>query len=375
MLLATGELRRTRTRFALLGAGAALLVFVLLFQQLLLGGVLGGMTGALGAQSGEVVVFATDARRSAVGSLVLPDQVEAIRSQTGVAAVGEIGVTSLALDAGSQVLEASVFGFRPGAPGEPTTVVEGRLPTAAGEALASREDAAGNYSVGATVTLEPGGSEVEIVGLTEGARYNVVPTVWLTWAGYVEVLQAANPDAAAILPSILAVTPDADVAPGELAASLSANLDGLEAVTRSEAVNDAPGIGAVRVAFGMVLFLGYLVVGLVIGFFFLTLTLQKASSVALLRATGAPTRYLVGSLAQQVLTIMAIAVVGGILLLAGLLPLVQTGVPVDADPATIGASIVGVLVVASIGAIASARRIAAADPFSAVGRAHLGGLT
>ena len=75
MLFARAELARSKLRFGLLTLGAGLLVFVLLFQQLLLGTVLDGMTGAIAHQSAPVLVLARQAQRSVTGSLVPPSAI------------------------------------------------------------------------------------------------------------------------------------------------------------------------------------------------------------------------------------------------------------------------------------------------------------
>lgn len=374
-LLTLAQLRRARVRVALLTVGASLLVFVVLFQQLLLGAVLGGITGALGRQSGTVVTFAADAQRSAAGSLLLPPQVDAVAAVPGVAAVGSLGITSRAVvTADGAAFESTVIGFQPDRPGTPVGVTSGRLPAGPGEVAASSEDAAGRYRLGDVVTLQPGGLAVTVVGLTEGSRFNVAPTLWVPWDGYVASAQAANPDAALVLPSVLAVTAAPGIDDAALARDITDAVAGVEAVTRADAVARAPGLGSVRVAFGLVMGLGYLVVGLVIGFFFLTMTVQRQPSTTLLRASGAASWWLLADLALQVLAITSVAVAGAVAALWLVVPLVQAHVPITVEAGPLVTSVAGVALVASLGAVASGRRIVRADPYAAVTRAALGGL-
>ena len=378
MLLTNGELKRSKGRFALLTAGAGLLVFVLLFQQLLLGAVLDGLSSAAGNQSGEILVFATQARRNLAGSLVTPMQLKAIAAVPGVADAAELGVTILAtrgnlVKPGGKTTDASVLGYRTDRAGAPTNVVKGRLPQTGTEILASEEDAYGRYDLGGTITIEPGASVMTIVGLTAHSRYNVSPTLWIPWSGYSDVLKAANPDAKIVLPSVAAVK----VAPGATVSTVMtgiAALADLDPVTREEAAGNAPGAAAVQVAFSVVMGLGYLVVGFVIGFFFLTLTLQKASSITLLRAIGAPQRYLVRSLFEEVLLVTVGGLAFGLVLMMATLPLVRTGVPVTASPSAVISCSAISLGVALLGALAPMRRILRTDPFGVVGRPSLGGL-
>lgn len=378
-LLALSEVRRSKGRFAMLIAGTGLLVFVLLFQQLLLGAVVEGLTGAVARQSGEVLVFASQSRQNLYGSLITPAQLKAVRDTPGVEDASELAVSIVAMHGGlmtedAGTVDAAVLGYRPDRPGSPTNIVQGRAPQEPREVVASEEDAPGRYRIGSVLRLEPGGTELTVVGLTAASRYNVAPTLWVPWVGFSAVVLGANPDAGTILPSVVAlnVTPGADVATVKKA--LTDRIPDVDAVTREDAAAQAPGIGAVRVAFIVVMGLGYLVVGFVVSFFFLTLTLQKESSISLLRAIGASEKYLVRSLFIQVLIVTVGGLAVGLLLLLAALPVVRTGVPVAASPGAVFTCAFGALAVALLGAIPPMRRTMKADPFAVVGRPSLGGL-
>src|SRR3546814_3464936 len=69
-----------------------------------------------------------------------------------------------------------------------------------------------------------------------------------------------------------------------------------DALTRSEAADEAPGVAEVRSSFQVIFLLFGLVVPLVTGLFFLIITFQKSRSLTLLRAIGAPGALLVRSL-------------------------------------------------------------------------------
>lgn len=378
MLLTTGELKRSKARFVFLTAGAGLLVFVLLFQQLLLGAVLDGLSSAAGNQSGELLVFATQARRNLAGSLVTPNQLKAIAAQPGVADAAELGVTILAtrgdlVKPGGKTTDASILGYRPDRAGSPTNVVKGRLPQRGNELVASEEDAPGRYELGGTITIEPGATVMTIVGLTAHSRYNVSPTLWIPWSGYTDLLKAANPDAKIVLPSVVAVKTAEGFSVGEVSSSIAA-LPDLDPVTREEAAGNAPGAAAVRVAFSVVMGLGYLVVGFVVGFFFLTLTLQKSSSITLLRAIGAPQRYLVRNLFEEVLMVTFGGLAFGVVLTLLTIPLVRGTVPVVASPSAIITCAASAVGVSLLGALAPLRRVLRTDPFGVVGRPSMGGL-
>jgi putative ABC transport system permease protein len=375
MLFARAELARSKVRFGLLTLGAGLLVFVLLFQQLLLGAVLDGMTGALQNQSAPVLVLAREARRAVSGSLVTPDQVTAVGEVDGVADAAELAVTMLSFkpEDGGVWTEATVFGFQPDRPGTPTRLTSGRLPEAPDEVVVSGEDAQGRFGVGDTLAIEPGDARLTVVGLTAGSRFNVSPTLWVRWPTYQMLAGMAAPGAL-VLPSVVAVQPEEGVDVDQVVANIDEAAPELEALTRSAAVKTAPGRSSVQIAFMVVMGLGYLVVAIVIGFFFLTLTLQKEPAITLMRAVGSPQKYLVRSLLLQVAVVTLGGLVLGGALVAIAIPLIRGSVPVTVKPSAIGLSAASAMGVALLGAISPIRRVMRADPYGVVSRPSLGGL-
>jgi putative ABC transport system permease protein len=374
VLFAAAELRRSWARFVGLTLGAGLLVFVLLFQQALLTVILDGLAGAVGRQSAPVLVFARDARRAVGSSLVTPDQLATVAAHPGVADAAELGVTAVSIRGpGSERRHnAAVVGYQPGRPGSPVGLQTGRLPEAPNEVVASAEDAPGRYHVGDTLVVEPGDVEVSVVGLTVRSRYGLSPTLWMAWTTYTELVRLAVPATTTVLPSVVAVQPAVGVDAGELVRQLNDALPTLEAVTREEAAATAPGKEPIQLAFLVVLGLGYLVVGVVVAFFFLTLTLQKEPSITLLRAMGARSGYLVRGLVCQVAVVTVGALAVGAVLMALAVPAVRSTVPVALDPTAVVTSGGLALAVALVGAVPPIRRVLRTDPNAVVSRPLLG---
>jgi putative ABC transport system permease protein len=373
-MLASSELRRAKLRFGLLAGAVGLLVFLILFQQALLGSLLQSFTGAIEHQSGEVLVFNREARRNVAGSVVPPDQAAAVAAVDGVGDVAPLGEAAVTVDAGGDDVDASLFGFRPGGPGEPTRVVEGRLPSSPTEAVASKEDADAGFDIGDQVRVVDGDVALTVVGLTEQSRFSVAPTLWVTFDGYVALRQAANPDATAVLPAVLAVRPADGIGVDELVDRIDAQVDGVEALTRAQAVADAPGVSSVRTSFELILALAFVVVALVIGFFFLILTVQKQSTLTVLRAIGAPTRYLVRALLVQIAVVVGVGLVLGGLLTVAAVEGASAGLPVSLDPRALVLSAVGVVALSLVGSAFTLVRVARLDPASVLTRQNAGGL-
>jgi putative ABC transport system permease protein len=376
LLFANAELKRAKFRFGMLTVGAGLLVFVLLFQQALLTSILEGMTGAITRQTAPVLVLSREAQRAVSGSLVTPDQMQAVVENPEVGDGAELGITFLSFRRGDRekLHNAAILGFRPDRPGTPVGLSRGRLPEAPDEVVASGEDGPGRYGIGDTITIEPGDVPLKVVGLTQGGRLGNSPTIWTVWTTYEELITRAIPDTVVVLPSVVAVQPAEGVSVPEMVASIEDTAPELEALTREDVAEKAPGRGAIWLGFMMVIGLGYVVVAVVIGFFFLTLTVHKEASITTLRAVGARGSYLVRSLLWQV----AVVTVGGLIVGAALMalaaPLIRSTVLVTFDPAGVVVTAVPALAVALLGAVPPLRRVLRTNPADVFSRASLGGV-
>ncbi len=372
-MLAGAEVKRAKVRFGLLSGAVGLLVFLILFQQALLGSLLLSFTGALENQSGTVLVYSEAARKNISGSVILPDQQARIEAVDGVGAAAPLGESTFTIEADGDDTDASVFGFQPGGPGEPTRLVEGSLPTTATEAVASKEDTSAGFDIGDTVTSVDGGIALTIVGLTERSRFSVAPTLWVTFDGFTALRRAANPDATAVVPSAIAIVPADGVSPSELAARVNDQVEGVEALTVTQAVDEAPGVSSVNTSFRLILALAFLVVAVVIGFFFLILTVQKQSTLTVLRAVGAPTSFLVRALLTQIAIVVGIGLVIGGLLTFLAVKGASAGLPISVDPGTLAVTAVGVVLLSLVGSVFTLLRVSRIDPADVMNRQNAGG--
>lgn len=375
VVLAGREIRRAKLRFGLLAGAVGLLVFLIMFQQALLGSLLKSFTGAIENQSAQVLVFSAEARKNVAGSIIPPPVQAAVEDVEGVGDSAPLGEATLTVAAGGEQVDASVFGIRPGGPGTPTRLVEGRLPERPSEAVASSEDADDGFDIGDEVTSVSGDVTLTVVGLTSESRFSVAPTLWVTFDGYEDLRRAANPDAQGVLPSLVALTPAEGVGAEELAARIDAEVPDVEALTRAEAVSQAPGVSAVNTSFQLILGLAFVVVALVIGFFFLILTVQKLDSLTLLRAVGAPTSYLLRAILTQIAFVVAGGLVVGALLTVAAVRGASAGLPISLDPGTLALLAIGVIVLAGLGSLVTLVRVARIDPAGVTNRQSMGGLS
>lgn len=373
MLLATREIARAKVRFGLLAGAVGLLVFLILFQQSLFGGLVTGFIGAVDNQDSPVLVYGDQARRNVEGSFLRPEQVDAIGQVEGVAAAVPIGESTYTVEAGGELVDGVLFGYPVDAQGpaaglgSPTSLTEGRLPERPGEAVASAADAEDGFDIGDRVRIvAEGGPEIEVVGLGEDLRWSVAPTLFVDYATFEAAQRAANPQAQVVLPSLAAVRPAEGADLDQLTARIDAEVPGVEALTNDEAVDSSPGVQSVNQSFQIILALAFGVVTLVVAFFFLILTVQKAKPLTLLRAIGAPSGYLVRNLVFQIVAVMAAGIAIGVALVLAVRP-VSTGgaIEVELRPGTVIPTLLALTVLALIGGVAAIRRVLRIEPIRA----------
>jgi hemin transport system permease protein len=382
MFLALKEMARAKVRFSLLVASIALLVFLILFQQSLQNGLITGFVGAVRNQSAPVLVYSVDGQRVIQGSVITPEMEEQVRTADGVGQVGRIGQGTFTgtpddpTDDAGDIFDTTVIGYELGGDGDglgaPTTVVEGRLPTADFEAVASEANTGDGFDVGAVVTLLPGGLQVTIVGVAEDAQLNVSPTLYTSYETYVDAVASVNPDAGDPLPNVLGVAPADGVSDEQVVTSINDQSLELDALTRSDAAAETPGVAQVQQSFNIIFLLYALVVPFVTGLFFLIVTFQKADALTLLRAIGAPARRLVAALLIQVVLIVLAGLAVGTLLYYPLSQQQLGGLDLKFETFAVVFWSVLLLVLSVGSSLLAARRVLAIDPVEATTGAGVG---
>jgi putative ABC transport system permease protein len=383
VFLALREIRRSPLRFALLTAAVGLLVFLIVFQTLLRDGLIAQFIGAVRNQSAEVLVYGAQARQNLEGSQISPDQLAAIERAAAPRPVSRLGegtftvstaVTNHRPDSRDRLVDAVIFGYEltgsAAGLGAPSTLSEGRLPESDYEAVASARDADEGFDIGDVVRVEPDGLEITVVGRADDIRFSVQATLFVSYPTYEAARRVRNPDAQQVNPTAALVA----LRPGESPEQVrdiieAAAIPDVEALTRDDAVNKAPGVSNVRSSLDTVIGLLYFASLIIVGLFLSILTVQKLGPLTLLRAIGASLRSLVWPLIIQAFVI----VVGGTLVGAALLALVAprtNSIGVGFEGGAIvraGATTLVVGLLASITSVLRISRITPADATTTAG--------
>jgi putative ABC transport system permease protein len=364
MFIALRDLWRSKLRFSLLAGAVGLLIFLLLFLNTLSSTLLGFFIGAIENNSADVLVYEDTARRNLQASRIDPSAVGEVAAVPGVTAAAPIGEITLTATVDTELTDLSLWGVDLAGPGRPDPIVEGRLP-GPGEVVVDESATAEGFEIGETITLVPSGTELAIVGYVQDRRYAVVATAYVDFAQWVDIFEAEFPGAPIVPLSLIGV----EVAPGEdptvvgdRITELVPGVEGLDPVT---AAAGTPGVDSISQSFTLIVGITFGIVVLVIGFFFLILTVQKLRSFVTLRAIGASTAYLARSLIIQIVTLVLLGtLIGtGVLLMATLGS--NPAFPLSVDGGLVLTVTVAVLVFSVLAGLLSIRRIARADPASA----------
>jgi len=358
------DVRRAKLKFGLLVGAVSLLVFLVLFLSTLSSALVQSFIGTLQRADADVVVYSATARDNLQASRLTPAVTDTVRRVPGVAEAA--GVGSLPFSAklpGGKTEEMLLFGVAADGPGRPAGLTAGRLATSPGEVAV---DAAG-LKLGDRVTLPASGTELTVVGLLRGARFAAADTGYVAPATYEGIVRATNPNLPFVPRNFIAVrtVPGAD--PGQVANAIGAQVLGTKGYTREDAIAAVPGVGQVRETFNILVAITFGIAVVVIGFFFLILTVQRLKVFTLLRAVGASPRWLARGVIGQVTLVVALASVLAVALTALAVRGANTGIPVELSPWLVGGTILATEVAAVLAGLVSVSRIRRLDPAAATG--------
>ncbi|MET9599614.1 ABC transporter permease [Streptomyces sp. NPDC006459] len=361
MFVAWRDLRFAKGRFALMGSVVLLIT--------LLVGLLSGLTSGLARENISAITglpathlaFAApagDQKVSFTNSQVAEPGWLAWRQQPGVRSAEPLGIRTTNAVSGERTAAVSVFGV---------DSAGGLAPRGAGLTqgqVVLTEKAAkelGGLTAGAKLKIGP--LEVAVAAVSGTAAYSHTPVVWMDLGDWQRV---GNPGTSIdTLATVVAVSGSGvDLGAADRAAG-----------TKARTVDEALGaIGSYQAENGSLqLMRGFLfaISALVIGAFFTVWTIQRSGDIAVLKALGASTPYLLRDALGQAVVMLAIGTGLGTALAVGFGALISGGpVPFVLDAATVLVPAAIMILLGALGAALSIRRITAVDPLTALGSAR-----
>lgn len=373
MFLALRELRFARMRFVLMGAVVALIaVLMVLLSGLSVGLVNDGVSG-LKKLPATSFAFEDGVQTDAAFSRSVVDvaAVDAWRDRPGVADAAPFGNTlvNARSDRGTEI-DLALFGVEPDSFLAPHAADGAGLGGADNGIVVSRTALDEGLRVGDTVTVDRLGTELVVVGALSGQHtFGHVDVAYIGLPLWQRIKAGAAPgdpvpEHALHEATAVAVRSEegatVDLAAGDRAA-------GTESLSLHDAFGASPGYTAETSTLTLIQVFLYAIAALVVGAFFTVWTIQRKPEIAVLRAMGAPTAYLLRDGLGQALVLLAIATAAGVAVGVGVGGLVGGGVPFALTGSAVGLAAGLLLALGLAGAAAAIARIAAVDPLAALG--------
>ncbi|MFD6417267.1 ABC transporter permease [Streptomyces sp. NPDC060194] len=372
MFLALRDLRFARGRFALMGAVVALIAVL----GVLLSGLASGLAdaGISGLRALPVTHMAFDEKATSEQfsrSTVEQEDWEAWSKAPGVERAEPFGSTL----ANAQVTEGAkkgeqvnlaVFGMAPDSSLAPRPEQGEGLKEGSGDIVITQELADLGVRVGDVLTADKSAVRLKVVGLVEESvsygHIGIAYTDLDTWRHLHYGLPGELPEAASRQATAVALTLDsnADVAAVEKAT-------GTRADTKEATFDASPGYAAESSTMALIKGFLYAISALVVGAFFTVWTVQRKAEIALMKALGAPTGYILRDALAQVVAVLVGATAVGTAVGLALGSMMIGKAPFSLSAPAIATSSGLLIALGTVGAFVAVRRITAVDPLTALG--------
>lgn len=351
MFVALRDIRFARGRFALMGTVVMLITTLVVFLHGLTGGLAGEASSAVAGLPADRIVFGAPAGAtpevSFSRSTVDDAQAAAWRDAPGVRSAEPFGVAMTRLAGPTAAVPVGAFG---GAAGLLPPPLSGRAPGDGEVAVGERVAREGGLRAGDRVTL--GTRAVTVSGITPDRGHAHAPAVWTTLTTWREATHQRQPTALAVRGG---GRPSGEAARTTKAADRDAALDGIDGYAAEH--------GTLQLIQGFLL----VVSALVVGAFFTVWTVQRRPDVAVLKAVGASSGYLVrDALAQALAVLLAGTAAGGAAGFCGGW-LAARSVPFELGAATAAVPMAAMVLLGLAGSALAVRRITSVDPLTALG--------
>lgn len=377
MFLSLRELLFARGRFTLMGVVIGLISILMVMLSGLSSGLVND--GVSGLKALPVTSFAfnegTMKDNAFSRSSVDEGQVASWSTADGVENAEAMGVSIVngTTQTGHQI-DLTLFGVTPG--GFLTPSATAALSDAApGDVVLSETARDDGIAVGDTVTLDRSDVQLRVAGFTENqATFGHVDVAYIplaTWqylaggqtkpgAPTQQAIEARTDRLASVVAVRAADGATVDTAAADAAAHTMT-------MTKTEAFNASPGYQAETMTLNMIKVFLYAICALVVGAFFAVWTIQRSRELAVMRAIGAPARFLLGDALAQAAIVLVLFTAIGVAAGLGLGAIMPSAMPFSLEFGPVSTATVLTIVLGLIGAAVSVLRVTRVSPLSALG--------
>lgn len=214
-------------------------------------------------------------------------------------------------------------------------------------------------------TVDIAGNQLTVASVAGEDSFSHTPVVW-TDLGVYQELTGSGDDPASATVLALGTTDQAS----EEALAAADDSAGTLTLDRTESLQAITSYASENASLQLMRGFLFVISALVIGAFFSVWTIQRTGDIAVLKALGASTRYLLKDALGQAAVLLVLGTAVGSAIALGLGIAIQGVVPFDLNIATVLFP-AGVLIILGIaGAALSIRRVTSVDPLKALGSAQ-----
>lgn len=361
MFVALADLRHAKGRFLLMTSVIALITVLVGFLAALATGLGRASTSAIVDLPVQHLAFSQPAGAdpSFTESQVDQEQWENWAAVPGVASADPLGVAQTRASAGDTTASLTAFGIQPGSHLVSEPVADGSLVLSADAAEAL------NTAVGEPVSMA--GLTLTVSSVVDAdAEFAHTPVVWMSLADWQAVGSRAGGPASAPVATVVAVqTTNGKALPAEVRLDADTRLN-TNSLGLTESRSAIGSFAAENLSLTMMQAFLVVISALVVGAFFTVWTINRGRDIAVLKALGSSTSYLLRDAIGQAAVVLAIGTGTGALLAAGLGTLASTVMPVVISVSTIILPALLLAVLGLIGAFLATRQITRIDPHAAL---------
>lgn len=371
MFLAIRELTFAKGRFALMG----LVIGLIAVLGVLLTGLASGLAtaGISGLRTLPITNMAFEA--SATGDLfsrstVDVNDVTAYRNEPGVLAAAPFGnlLTHAVITTGTgkgKQINLAMFGVEPNSFLNPVPTTGNALRAGNDGILISTAIAKEGLSVGDVITIDRIGLPLTVVGTVDTQSFGHVGVVYAPldiWQRIHYGLPGDLPTSARQQATSVAL----QISKGADISKIDSRL-GLHTIAKAKTFEASPGYLAESSTMNLIQGFLFVISALVVGAFFTVWTVQRKPEIALLKALGASTRYILRDALAQVLVVLlgSTAIGTGIGWLLGMM--MPSAMPFSLELPKVAMASSLLIIMGVIGSFAAIRRITKIDPLIALG--------
>lgn len=352
MFVAIRDLRFAKGRFALMGAVVTLITLLVVLLSGLTAGLGRGNTSAITDLSADHLVFSAPAagQQLSFTDSSISSRVQAEWAKVpGVESADPISIAMSRISSGARTSGVAVFAVTAGS--ELAPAVAAGLVVLTTKAAKALDAVAGDR-------IELAGRPVTVAAVTGSDEFSHAPLVWASQADRPASGLPAGATSVLALHTTSSGLAQADQQLGTVTVTPGDSLSAIGSYTSEN--------GSLQ----LMRLLLFAISALVIGAFFTVWTVQRSGEIAILKAVGAGTGYLLRDALGQALILLLIGTITGTLLAAGIGALAGSAVPFVLNLSTLLLPAAVMILLGLAGAAVSLRRVTTVDPLTALGSAR-----